>query len=102
MFAQGALTLSSVDHALAMPASAVREEIGQTFVYAIDGGMVKRKYVKVGPPDAAGRVQVLDGLAAGDRIVRVNLGSLREGVAARLSGPSPASPHSKTDNASAK
>ncbi len=89
MFAQGALTLSRVDKALAVPASAVREEIGQTFVYAIEGGVVKRKNVKVGPPDAAGRVQVLEGLAAGDRIVRANLGSLREGVAARLSGPQP-------------
>jgi membrane fusion protein (multidrug efflux system) len=87
MFAQGALTLSSVGGALAVPASAVREEIGQTFVYAIEDGLVKRKNVKVGAPDAVGRVQVLDGLAAGDRIVRVNLGSLREGLAARLSGP---------------
>ncbi|HZN87037.1 MAG TPA: efflux RND transporter periplasmic adaptor subunit [Burkholderiales bacterium] len=90
MFAQGALTLSRIDNALAVPASAVREEIGQTFVYAIDDGMLKRKNVKVGPADAAGRVQVLEGLAAGDRIVRVNLGALREGVAARLSGPQPA------------
>lgn len=89
MFAQGALTLSRIDNALAVPASAVREEIGQTFVYAIEDGLVKRKNVKVGAPDAAGRVQVLDGLAAGDRIVRVNLGSLREGLIARLSGPEP-------------
>ena len=89
MFAQGALTLSRLDGALAVPASAVREEIGQTFVYAIQDGLVKRKAVKIGPPDAAGRVQVLEGLAAGERIVRVNLGSLREGVAARLSGPAP-------------
>jgi len=89
MFAQGALTLSRVDNALAVPASAVREEIGQTFVYAIQDGMVKRKNVKVSAPDPAGRVQVLEGLAAGDRIVRVNLGSLREGVTARLAGPEP-------------
>ena len=90
MFAQGALTLSRVDNALAVPAAAVREEIGQTFVYAIEDGLVKRKNVKIGTPEAAGRVQVFDGLAAGDRIVRVNLGSLREGVAARLAGPQPA------------
>jgi len=90
MFAQGALTLSRIDGALAVPASAVREEIGQTFVYAIEDGMVKKKNVKVGAPDATGRVQVLEGLTAGTRIVRVNLGSLREGVAARLSGPQPA------------
>ena len=89
MFAQGALTLSRIDKALAVPASAVREETGQTFVYAIENGMVKRKNVKVGVPDATGRVQVLEGLAAGDRIVRANLGSLREGVSARLSGPQP-------------
>ncbi|MEK6245411.1 MAG: efflux RND transporter periplasmic adaptor subunit [Pseudomonadota bacterium] len=89
MFAQGTLTLSRIEGALAVPASAVREEIGQTFVYAIEDGLVKKRNVKVGAPDAAGRVQVLAGLAAGDRIVRVNLGSLREGVAARLSGPQP-------------
>jgi RND family efflux transporter MFP subunit len=89
MFAQGALTLSLVQGALAVPASAVREEIGQTFVYAIDNGVVRRKNVKVGPPDAAGRVQVLEGLAAGERIVRVNLGALKDGIAARLSGPQP-------------
>jgi len=89
MFAQGALTVSHANAVLAVPASAVREEIGQTFVYAIEDGMVKKKNVKVGAADAAGRVQVLEGLAAGDRIVRLNLGSLREGVAARLSGPEP-------------
>ena len=90
MFAQGALTVSHANAVLAVPASAVREEIGQTFVYAIEDGLVKRKNVTVGAPDATGRVQVLEGLAAGDRIVRVNLGALREGMAARLSGPQPA------------
>ncbi len=100
MFAQGALTLSRVENALAVPASAVREEIGQTFVYAIENGFVKRKNVKVGAPDAAGRLQVFEGLAAGDRIVRVNLGSLREGVAARLAGPDPTP--SKAEAASAR
>ncbi len=89
LFAQGALTLSRIESALAVPASAVREEIGQTFVYAIDNGVLKRRNVKVGVPDAAGRVQVLEGLAAGDRIVRANLGSLREGATARLAGPEP-------------
>jgi RND family efflux transporter MFP subunit len=89
MFAQGALTLARVDNTLSVPATAVREEIGQTYVYAIENNLVKRKNVKVGTADAGGRVQVLDGLAAGDRIVRVNLGSLREGLTARLAGPQP-------------
>ncbi|HVP08703.1 MAG TPA: efflux RND transporter periplasmic adaptor subunit [Burkholderiales bacterium] len=89
MFAQGALTLARQDHALAVPATAVREEIGQSFVYAIEGGLVKRKNVKLGAADSAGRVQVLEGLAAGDRVVRNNLGPLREGAAARIAGPQP-------------
>ncbi len=96
MFAQGALTLSRVEHVLTVPASAVREEIGQTFVYGIEDGLVKRKNVKIGTPDAAGRVQVLEGLAAGERIVRVNLGNLREGATARLSGPAPAAAAANT------
>lgn len=89
MFAQGALTLSRIEKALVVPATAVREEVGQTFVYVIADGAIKRRNVKVGAPDASGRVQVFDGLAAGDRIVRANLGSLREGATARLSGPQP-------------
>jgi len=95
MFAQGALTLGRVENTLAVPATAVREEIGQTYVYAIENGLIKRKNVKVGPADSAGRVQVLEGLSAGDRIVRANLGSLREGVTARLAGPEPTETASK-------
>jgi RND family efflux transporter MFP subunit len=87
MFAQGALTLARVDNALAIPASAVREEIGQNYVYAVVDGKVKKKNVKVGLPDAGGRVQVLEGLAAGERIVRVNLGALREGITVKMAGP---------------
>jgi len=87
LFAQGAVSLGRTEGALVVPASAVREEIGQNLVYVLDAGLVKRKVVRVGPVDAAGRVQVLEGLAPGDRIVRVNLGSLREGTAARLAGP---------------
>jgi len=90
LFAQGTVSLERVEGALVVPASAVREEIGQTFVYAIEGGLVKRKNVTVGAADASGRVQVLRGLAAGERIVRVNLGALRDGVSARLAGPQPA------------
>jgi membrane fusion protein (multidrug efflux system) len=90
LFAQGAVSLDRIDSALVIPATAVREEIGQPQVYALVDGRVKRKPVRVGPADAAGRVQVLEGLQPGDRIVKVNLGSLREGSTARLAGPQPA------------
>lgn len=89
MFAQGTLMLGRSERALVVPASAVREEAGATYVYAIADGEVRRRKVKAAPPDAAGRVQVLEGLHAGERIVRSNLGALREGAAARLAGPQP-------------
>jgi membrane fusion protein, multidrug efflux system len=87
MFAQGGLRLGRIDAALVIPASAVREEAGTSYVYAIVEGLLKRKAVKTGRADAAGMVQVTDGLSGGDRIVRSNLGALREGASARVAGP---------------
>jgi RND family efflux transporter MFP subunit len=87
LFAQGAVSLERIEGALVVPASAVREELGRNIVYALVDGKVQRRAVKVGPADAIDRVQVLEGLAPGDRIVRANLGTLREGTAARLAGP---------------
>jgi len=89
LFAQGAVSLERIEGALVVPASSVREEIGRNSVYALVDGAVQRRVVTIGPADAADRVQVLDGLAPGDRIVRANLGTLREGTMARLAGPQP-------------
>ncbi len=84
MFAQGALALARYENALSVPVSALREEGGQAFVYAIVDGVVRKKPVKAGPSDDAGAVQVQEGLAAGERVVKNNLGSLREGALARV------------------
>jgi RND family efflux transporter MFP subunit len=89
MFAQGAASLEKVDGVLLLPASAVREEAGQTYVYAVSDGVVRRKPVKVSAADSAGRVQVMEGIVAGDRVVRNNLGALREGAPARVAAASP-------------
>lgn len=86
MFAQGTARLERIADGLFIPASALRDEAGQPFVYALVDGRVVRRPVKTGAPDAGGWVQVLDGLTAGERIVRANLGALREGAAARVSG----------------
>jgi len=84
LFAQGGLTLERVEGALVIPAAALREELGQHFVYVLDGGVVKKKPVTAGAADGAGQVQVLAGLAPGDRVVTRDLGALREGAPARL------------------
>lgn len=86
MFAQGTASLERVADGLFVPASAVREEAAGRFVYALADGRVVRRPVKTGAADAAGWVQVLEGLASGERIVRANLGALREGAVARIAG----------------
>ena len=86
LFAQGDLTLERIENAVAVPASSVREEIGQTFVYAIENGVVRKKPVRVGQADASGALQVFSGLAAGDRIVKSNLGQLRDDSPVLLRG----------------
>lgn len=95
LFAQGELILERMENAIAVPASSVREEIGQTFVYAIENGRLHRRPIKIGPSDGNGTVQVLEGLAAGDRIVKSNLGQLRDAstvqVRERSASPSPLS-----------
>lgn len=78
LFAQGELTLEKIPDALVIPASSVREEIGQTFVYALDNGMLRKKPVKIGRSDPKGTLQVVAGLREGDKIVRSNLGQLRD------------------------
>jgi membrane fusion protein (multidrug efflux system) len=84
MFAQGAASLERIEGGLLIPLSAVREEAGQAYVYALGEGTVRRKAVKIGAADATGRAQVLEGLVSGERIVRNNLGALREGAAVKL------------------
>ena len=90
LFAQGELILERIENALLAPASAVREETGRQYVYAIADGVLRRKLVKTGRPDAGDQVQVLEGLAEGERIVKSNLGLLREGVPAKVREPAAA------------
>jgi membrane fusion protein (multidrug efflux system) len=90
LFAQGQLAIERRDGVIAVPESAVRERAGRSFVYAIVDGRVVEKDVVTGLRDAgaiapgggAGLVEVVRGLAAGERIVAPNLGSLRAGAAA--------------------
>lgn len=93
LFAQGRLVVGRVANALVVPASAVREERGEQYVYAIENGKVARRAVKPAN-EADGVVQIVSGLAPGAQVVRNNLGSLREGAEVRLkqaaAAPAPA------------
>lgn len=87
LFAQGGLTLERFERALIVPATAVREENGRRFVYLLDDQTLRRRTVTAETADASGRVRILSGLEPGTRVVRNDLGALRDGMAARVTTP---------------
>lgn len=84
LFASASLVLERVEQALPIPATAVREEGGQRYVYEIEAETVRRRPVQLGMASRNGLVDVRSGLEEGDVIVRSNLGQLREGAQARV------------------
>jgi RND family efflux transporter MFP subunit len=85
MFARGSVTLSRVAQALVVPISAVQEASGKAQVYAIVGGRLELRPVKLGVRDEdEGLVQILEGLDAQSQIVRANLGTLKPGTQVKV------------------
>jgi RND family efflux transporter MFP subunit len=91
LFAQGSLAVEAREGVITVPQTAVRDAGARTFVYAIVDGTLRERDVKLGLREAGGgtgRVEVLEGLAPGDRIVAANLGALRVGAPVRIApGP---------------
>lgn len=87
MFATGQLTLQATEPVLAIPQSAVREEAGETFVYALADGKIARKPVTLAPTVKGDpHAEVREGLALGDRIVVAQIGKDKVGMQAFVNG----------------
>lgn len=87
MFAKGALTLATRAAVTAVPVTALREERGETVVYAVEGERLARLPVKVGARnEEEAWVEIIEGVKAGTRIVKTNLGALTPGLPVRVAG----------------
>lgn len=87
MFATGQLTLQATDPVLAVAQSAVHEQAGETFVYALADGKIARRPVKLGPTlKGDPYAEVREGLAPGDRVIIADIGDGKEGREAFVSG----------------
>lgn len=92
LFAQGSLVLETREGVIAVPPAAVRDAAGRRFVYVIEGEAIAEREVKLGlvddnartPSGAQGLVEVIAGLAAGERVIAINVGLLRPGTAVRV------------------
>jgi membrane fusion protein, multidrug efflux system len=96
MFATGRIALAASAPVATLPATAVRTEVGQAFVWILaDGKLVKRIIVTGARDDAAGRIEIKTALPAGAAVLGAKFDNLKEGapaiVKAPVSGPLPAS-----------
>lgn len=83
LFAQGQVAAGAAQERVAVPASAVREEGSDLVLYVLAGDRVQRRLVKTAIVQA-GWVAITAGLAAGERVVRYNLGPLKDGSPAQV------------------
>jgi membrane fusion protein, multidrug efflux system len=72
--------------AVLIPEEAVVAEGDQTFVFTLRDQRAERRPVRLGQRQA-GTVEVLDGIAAGETVVREGVQRLRDGAAVRLPDP---------------
>lgn len=88
-FASGRVVSRVVTGAIVVPASAIRQsaDAGRPFVYRIAGKVIDVAPVQVGVVDERmGMAEVLEGLAAGDRVVVGNVGVLGRGMQVTIAG----------------
>ncbi len=95
MFAKGDVQVDRTAASTVIPANAVRDEAGQTFVYTIEDGKIARRAVKVGLAEPQqGMIEVLEGLDEGINVVSVRATGLKVGAPAAIktqeAGPAPA------------
>ena len=101
MFAKGQIALDKTAPATVVPATAIRDEAGQSYVFTIENGKIGKRAVKVGTTEAqAGLVEVKSGLESGLQVVSARLTGLKPGTPAILKAPTgkPATESAKEDN----
>ncbi|MFN9349604.1 MAG: efflux RND transporter periplasmic adaptor subunit [Gemmatimonadota bacterium] len=92
-FASGRIVQRVLEDALLVPTAALRQspDNGAPYVYRIEGDQIGSAKVALGVvDDAAGMAEITDGLAAGDRVVVGNVGTLGRGMKVTVVGEKPA------------
>lgn len=91
MFATGRIALAASAPVATLPATAVRTEGGQTYVWLVEDGKLVRRNVIVGRrDDTAGRVEIKTALPAGAPVLGAKFDNLKDGAPAIVKAPAPA------------
>ena len=95
MFATGRIALAASAPVATLPATAVRTEGGQTYVWTVENGkLVKRGVVTGRRDEAAGRIEVRTGLPQDVPVLAARFDNLKDGAPAIVKGPPAAVPAS--------
>lgn len=87
MFAKGQIVLDKTTPAAVIPATALRDESGQMYVFTIENGRIVKRAVKVGVSDPQeGLVEVKSGLETGLQVVSARVTGLKAGAPAVFKG----------------
>ena len=85
MFAKGQIVLDRTQPGAVIPATALREESGQPYVFTIENGRIQRRAVKVGAAQPQeGLVEIVSGLERGTNVVAARVSGLKPGAPAKL------------------
>jgi RND family efflux transporter MFP subunit len=96
MFATGRIALSASAPVPTLPATAIRSEAGQTYVWTVEGGKLVKRIVMTGrKDDASGRIELKTALAPNTPVLAAKFDNLKDGapaiVKATVPAPAPAS-----------
>jgi len=69
--------------ALLVPREAILWEMQDSYLFVVDGNVARRRGVSLGLEES-GHVEVLRGLAAGDRVIVAGQGSLKDGASVKV------------------
>ena len=88
MFAKGQIVVDRTASSTVIPASAVRDEAGQAYVFTIENGKIARRSVKLGAAEPQqGLVEVASGLEKGLAVVATRVTGLKAGTPAVMKKP---------------
>ncbi len=91
MFATGRIALAASAPVPTLPATAIRTEAGQTYVWTVEGGKLVKRIVMTGrKDDATGRVELKTTLAADTPVLAAKFDNLKDGAPAIVKAPVPA------------
>ena len=92
MFATGRIALAASAPVPTLPATAIRTEAGQTYVWTVEGGKLVKRIVLTGRrDDATGRVELKTALPANTPVLAAKFDNLKDGAPAIVKAPQPAS-----------